>query len=365
MFPYHILPSLQNLLREIAPKCERSQSNIMASPLPFKLVIPRPGTDIDKDVFPSPIPAPTEADMTRNFGNLLPEASYVNTKHGKAAYYTYPPTVPLPANQPPFHVLMVHGVQTPALGLQPLATALRALFPAAHLALVDLWGHGLTDTPVVPHAASLFYGLLDAVIAALDWQQVPIRLVGYSFGGSLAAGYAALHPEQVDSVVFIAPAGLMSISLFPEADQKRYGLLGPADDVHEDDTLGFVIDFLESGRLNVPVDWKEKVRRGEVVAEAVRDWEMKAHAGHAASVVAIVRDGGVFENQAAFRAVVRTLGPHKCLGVLGELDEICRKQDLVNVGFSNISVVPQVGHGVVRERVPQVVTLIEDFWRTS
>ncbi|ROW04862.1 hypothetical protein VMCG_04889 [Cytospora schulzeri] len=335
----------------------------MASRRPSQLVIPRPGTTTNEDALPSPIRAPPEADMTKELGCLLPKASYLSTKHGQAAYYVYPPTEPLPADQPPLRVLMVHGVQTSALGLQPLATALRARFPAAHIALVDLWGHGLSDTPLAPHVASLFHGLLDAVLTALAWQQEPIRLVGFSFGGSLAAGYAALHPERVDSVALIAPAGLMSFSIFPEAVQNRYGLTGAADDVDEEGTLDFVIEFLEGGKLSVPVDWRDRVDRGEVVAEAVRDWEMREHPGHAGSVVAIFRDGGVFDNHAAFRALVQTLGADKCLGVLGELDEVCSKQYLLDVGFSNIIVILQVGHAVVRERAAQVATSIENFWR--
>lgn len=338
----------------------------MANPYPSLLVIPRPGDAITKDAPPSPsspIRAPTEAHMTETFGNLLPPASYLSTTHGKAAYYVYPPTTTTPANQQPLHILMVHGIQTPALGLQPLATALHTRFPEAHIALVDLWGHGLTDTPLAPHVASLFHSLLDAVLAALGWQH-HVRLVGYSFGGSLSAGYAASRPEKVDSVAFIAPAGLLSLSLFPEADQKRYGLTGPADGVDEQGTYDFVIEFLEGGKLTVPVDWRDRVDRGEVVAEAIRDWEMKAHPGHAGSVVAIFRDGGVLDNHAAFRTVIENLGPKKCLGVLGELDEVCKKQDLLRVGLTNIEVLPHVGHAIVRERVTQVATSIEEFWRT-
>jgi hypothetical protein len=37
-------------------------------------------------------------------------------------------------------------------------------------------------------------------------------------------------------------------------------------------------------------------------------------------------------------------------------------QDLNAVGMHNIAVIPQVGHAVVRERVPEVAQLIEDFW---
>jgi hypothetical protein len=31
--------------------------------------------------------------------------------------------------------------------------------------------------------------------------------------------------------------------------------------------------------------------------------------------------------------------------------------------MKNVAVVPQVGHGVVRERVPEVAGFIEDFWK--
>ncbi|KAF3765444.1 alpha/beta-hydrolase, partial [Cryphonectria parasitica EP155] len=343
------------------------------------LVIPRPWstTTTSQDApQPAPIRAPTEADMTKTFGSLLPQATYLTTPQGRAAYYDYPPTTSTnttttaPSSSSPDHhaaplrILMIHGIQTPALGLQPLATDLRSRFPTAHIALLDLWGHGLTDTPLSPHVPSLFYSLLDAVLAALGWQSSgtsssKVHLVGYSFGGSLAAGYAALRPEAVASVSFIAPAGLMWRSaLFSEEAQTRHELAVSSSS----STLDLVLEFLEGGKLVVPDDWRERVGKGEVVAEAVRDWEMKTHAGHAGSVVAIFRDGAVFDNHAAYRAAVEAVGVDRCLGVVGELDEVCSRQDLLDVGFSNVAVVPQAGHAVVRQRVPDVATLIEEFW---
>jgi pimeloyl-ACP methyl ester carboxylesterase len=220
---------------------------------------------------------------------------------------------------------------------------------------VDLWGHGLTDTPIIPHEAALFHSLLEAVIVHLQWETA--HFVGYSFGGSTTASFAAAHPHRVASMVLVAPAGLLRSTQFDEV-QRNYLRGGPG---LEDAAGAWILEFLEGGQLVVPSDWKERVARGEVVAEAVRDWQMKVHQGHAASVVGIFRDGGVLDKHAEF-AEAATKGINS-LCILGELDDLCSVQDLHDIGMRNVSVVSQVGHGVVRQKVPDVARLIENFWR--
>jgi pimeloyl-ACP methyl ester carboxylesterase len=189
----------------------------------------------------------------------------------------------------------------------------------------------------------------------LGWDDA--HLVGYSFGGSTTATFAVAHPERVASIVLVAPAGLLYTSEFTEV-QKSY--LRGGEEL-EEQARAWIFEFLEGGHLVVPSDWKEKVERGEVVAEAIRDWEVREHEGHSASVVAIFRDGGVLDNDAEFVKAAKTGIPN--LSVLGELDDVVSVEKLERVGMRNIAVVPQVGHGVVRERVPQVASLIEDFWK--
>jgi hypothetical protein len=87
---------------------------------------------------------------------------------------------------------------------------------------------------------------------------------------------------------------------------------------------------------------------------------MKEHKGHAASLVAILRDGGVMDRHAQFVEAAKS--GVKCFCILGELDDVCSVQDLQNVGMQDVAVVPQVGHGLVRQRVAEVAQLIEDFW---
>lgn len=320
------------------------------------IVLPRPGTTQPSDI-PQPIRAPSEAAFVANFGQVLPPASYLQTPHGRAAYYELPASSPAPSDSsnPISRVLFVHGVQTPALGMQPLASALSSRFPHAHCVLVDQWGHGLTDTPIAPHEPALFHTLLEDLMVHLGWDDA--HLVGYSFGGSTTATFAVAHPERVASIVLVAPAGLLYTSEFTEV-QKSY--LRGGEEL-EEQARAWIFEFLEGGHLVVPSDWKEKVERGEVVAEAIRDWEVREHEGHSASVVAIFRDGGVLDNDAEFVKAAKTGIPN--LSVLGELDDVVSVEKLERVGMRNIAVVPQVGHGVVRERVPQVASLIEDFWK--
>jgi pimeloyl-ACP methyl ester carboxylesterase len=316
----------------------------------MSILLPRPGgAPISSETL---IPGPTEAAFTSVFGTLLPSAKYIHTAKGQAAYYELPPSLKCNELQVPDCVLLVHGVQTPALGMLPLARALQATCPSAHFVLIDLWGHGLSDTPVYPHEPSLFHGLMDALLDELKWPTA--HLVGYSLGGLLTIGYVISRPSRVQSYTLIAPAGLMRSSDLTAEDVGK---------LHGDDEVAareWVVNFLEGGELVVPSDWKERVARGEVVAEAVREWQMREHPGHMATVVAVIRDAGVMDSHAEFIKALRTGIPS--FAILGELDGVCSEQDLNRVGFNHVAVVPQVGHGVVRERVPEVVNLIRNFW---
>ncbi|KAF9871338.1 valacyclovir hydrolase [Colletotrichum karsti] len=316
------------------------------------LVLPRPGGAYGSQ---APIPGASEEAFTAAFGALLPPAQYLTTPTGKAAYFEIPPSSPGDGANAPDRVLFIHGVQTPALGMLPLAKALHASFPQTHFALVDLWGHGLTDTPVVPHEPRIFHELLDALLDQLGWPCA--HLVGYSFGAALTVGYVASRASRVKSFVLVAPAGLLRASEFT-AEQQNY-LRG--NDVDETAARKFTLNFLEGGDLVVPTDWKERVAKGEVVAEAVREWQMREHPGHTASVVAIFRDGGVFDNDAEFVRAVGTGIPS--LVVLGELDDLCSEGQIKELGLRNVVVVPKVGHAVVRQRVPEVAASISGFWK--
>lgn len=194
------------------------------------------------------------------------------------------------------------------------------------------------------------------MLDALAWPSA--HLVGYSFGAALTVGYVGTRPSRVQSYALVAPAGLIRAAGFT-AEERRY--LQRGEEVDEAAARDWVLRVLEGGELRVPGDWEERVARGEVVAEAVRGWQMREHPGHTASVVAVFRDGGVMDRDEEFVRAVGTGVP--AVVVLGELDDLCTVEELRGLGFEDVNVVPQVGHGVVRERVPEVAGFIGDFWK--
>lgn len=333
------------------------------------LVLPRPGSTFSPQ---DPIPGPSEEAFTSTFGALLPPAQYLTTSIGKAAYYTFPASTPSPItpdSKVPSKVLLIHGVQTPALGLVPLVTALRSRFPATSFATLDLWGHGLSSTPVLPHSGALFHGLIDGVLRELGWKGKPgVGVVGYSFGAVLSMGYLTSSvcltssstpgSKPVDSLVLIAPAGLLRSSWFSPQQQKWLSIQCAEHDEHK--AAEFVVDTLEGGPLVVPQDWQDRVNRGEVVAQAVKDWQMKTHRGHAASVVGVFRDGGVIDNDELFVKAKASGIPS--LVVLGAEDGMSTEEEIKRFGF-DVQVVPGAGHAVVRENAVEVAEHISRFWK--
>ncbi|KAJ4382953.1 hypothetical protein N0V86_002180 [Didymella sp. IMI 355093] len=124
----------------------------------------------------------------------------------------------------------------------------------------------------------------------------------------------------------------------------------------------FVVETLEGTPLPivVPDDWQVRVQRGEVVAQAIKDWQMKNHQGHAASVVGVFRDGGVIDNDELF-VKAKALGIPS-LVVLGEDDGLSTEKEIVDFGF-DVKVIPGAGHAVVRENADEVAEHITRFWR--
>ncbi|KAF4419905.1 Dihydrolipoyllysine-residue acetyltransferase component of acetoin cleaving system [Fusarium acutatum] len=315
------------------------------------LVLPRPGASYKPQ---EPVAGPTESAFVETFGALLPAAQFLQTPRGKAAYYEIKPSSSKDEITKIDRVLFIHGVQTPALGMLPLARALEKSFPVSHMVLIDLWGHGLSDTAVAPHEASLFHELIDNLMDHLSWQSA--HIVGFSFGGATTVSYVASRPSRVKSFTLVAPAGLLQLSMFTPEEQA---CLQGDDEVA---AKKCVMNILEGGDLVVPADWKQSVANGEVVAEAVREWQMREHPGHTASVVAIFRDGGVMDSHAHFDEAAKTGIPS--LAVLGELDSLCSKDQLNAHGFENVFVVPKAVHSVVRDQAEDVAKLIGDFWNT-
>lgn len=102
-------------------------------------------------------------------------------------------------------VILVHGFSTPSYVWRDY---FKPLSDAGYLVVApDLYGRGYSDRPPGPYDEALFLDQIDAV-AAYYAKDRPFHLIGYSMGGAIAARFTQKHPDKVETVGLIAPAGL-------------------------------------------------------------------------------------------------------------------------------------------------------------
>ncbi len=102
-------------------------------------------------------------------------------------------------------VVCVHGLTTPSYIYTPLAVALTAL--GYRVLTYDLYGRGLSDRVRGRQDRAFFVDQLEELLIALEVRQT-VSLIGYSMGGAIAAAFAQSHPERIDRLILLAPAGL-------------------------------------------------------------------------------------------------------------------------------------------------------------
>lgn len=102
-------------------------------------------------------------------------------------------------------LVAVHGLTTPSQVFDRLAPLLGAL--GYRVLTYDLYGRGLSDAPSGRQDRAFFTEQLRELLDALDLD-AHITLMGYSMGGSIASAFAEEHPERIDRLILLAPAGL-------------------------------------------------------------------------------------------------------------------------------------------------------------
>lgn len=99
-------------------------------------------------------------------------------------------------------MVLVHGILPDSLASYYFTVG--PAFAAAGLDVImyDLRGHGRSARPSTGYRLADFLDDLDALLDVLV-ARVPVHLVGNSFGGTVAFGYAERRPERVASVVLV------------------------------------------------------------------------------------------------------------------------------------------------------------------
>jgi pimeloyl-ACP methyl ester carboxylesterase len=301
------------------------------------------------------IPAPSAEEFDLEFGGLLPEGVTIPSSWGHTRYYLFHPQLTSTGR----NVVILHGGGTPALGLAPLAHKLSA--SGNCVVVYDLWSHGLSSTPLVAHTPALFHTQLLEVLLYLKWTSA--HLIGFSIGGSIATSFASLHPQAVDSITLVAPAGLLSKS-------SRSWL----DSVYLDGGWGrewlsrnTIMAFVNGKNPQVDPNWKEMLRKGRVDSVAVEKWERETHKGHVAGIVSMFRFGGVYDEQNSYELLNRT-GVAKFV-ILGSQDVVIEPKatefKLREMGWQGVlHVIDGATHEIVRSHTARVAELTEQFWRS-
>ena len=102
-------------------------------------------------------------------------------------------------------VVCIHGLTTPSFIFEGLA---RHYANSGKRVLVyDHYGRGYSDRPKAKQDKVFFIDQLDELLNKLEIKEQKFELVGYSMGGSVAAGYAAYKPGRLNKLILIASAG--------------------------------------------------------------------------------------------------------------------------------------------------------------
>ncbi|WP_432971973.1 alpha/beta fold hydrolase [Dactylosporangium sp. CA-233914] len=95
--------------------------------------------------------------------------------------------------------VLIHGLALDTLASWYLTLAHPLAAAGFHVVMYDLRGHGHTERPPEGYTLDDFVDDLAALLAALGITG-PVHLLGNSFGGTIAFGYAARHPERVAAI---------------------------------------------------------------------------------------------------------------------------------------------------------------------
>ncbi|MFG1951944.1 alpha/beta fold hydrolase [Micromonospora sp. NPDC048830] len=98
--------------------------------------------------------------------------------------------------------VLIHGLAGDNLASWYLSLAHPLAAAGFRVIMYDLRGHGNSERPPEGYTLDDFVDDLAALLAALDVTG-PVHLLGNSFGGTVAVGYAARHPERVAAIVAV------------------------------------------------------------------------------------------------------------------------------------------------------------------
>ncbi|KAF6841567.1 alpha beta hydrolase family [Colletotrichum musicola] len=309
----------------------------------------------------------------------FPGARDVDTPYGTIRVYEWGPVAGP-------KVVLVHGISTSCMTLGRIAHALAAR--GCRVMLFDLFGRGFSDgVGDLPHDARLYTTqiLLALASSPLAWSGTDgIRVIGYSLGGAVAASFAAAFPHMVESLVLLAPAGLIRAAnfgaaaritfqsgLIPERilaaiTKKRlqHPLAAKRANIEEDDPAEKFVDVAVA-EVSSPTGDEVGVER------KVREylpWMVEHHGGFVPSFMSCVRYAPLTDQHETWRALGRRKKGTTAV-LIGRSDEVIYEDHYAADGLPLLGGKENVlwkvlpgGHDFVMTQVEHIMRELDAFW---
>ncbi|RMZ80470.1 hypothetical protein DV737_g3035, partial [Chaetothyriales sp. CBS 132003] len=320
----------------------------------------------------------------------FPGARDVATPYGTIRVYEFGP-------ESGRKVLFVHGISTPCLSLGAVASGLAE--KGCRVLLFDLFGRGFSDNPVdLPHDLRLF---TTQILLALSSSPLPwtgscsgkFSIVGYSLGGGIATGFTSYFTDLVDSLVLIAPAGLIRARHFSRTNKVLYSegvipepilmhlvkrrlkrpISGPRTQAQTQDDTVSVEEAIQS-ETNIEANSTAPLSHAhpDITLERAVAHQVENHHGFPSAFMSSIRYGPIQDQHPLWQKIGRHLTntKSKALVVLGTRDGIIHAEELQedaaavldnNVEFRLL----EAAHDVPVTRGDQIVDHIWSFWNTT
>lgn len=282
-----------------------------------------------------------ERALTEEVRNSLP-GSYVRTSQGTLRYDWHgQPDAPV--------VVLVPGFSTPSFVFRKNVPAL--VSAGFRVLTFDHFGRGFSDRPQARYDDNFFDQALTELLQNLQVQG-PVRLVGYSMGGGVAAVFAARHPAQVSKLALIAPVGYMDPPSGMEA-LLQVPILG--------EWL-----FAMTGRSMLVGQFEAESRQGDYPADMVAPFaEQWDFSGHREALLSSARYFPYATLESQYRQVGAAATP--TLVLWGTADQsvpfagAARLQ--ADVPQARLIAVSDGNHNILLNRADLVNTALIDFFR--
>ena len=298
---------------------------------------------------PSPRVKPPTA-LTPYPPTILPGSRLVPTPHGTISVSEFGP-------EHGRKILMIHGISTPSVIFASLATALAS--DGYRVMVFDLFGRGYSDAPTdVPYDERL-YGtqILYALYSSpISWDRFSI--VGYSLGGGIAVSFAANFGERLESLVLLAPAGLLKA--------KSMGLMMKLA------RGGWVPAMIENWMLTRQLGARAEAHSNDAPSDDGMDyakvmaWQALNHRGFPLAFGSTFRFGPIYDRQEEWKQAAKK-GIMRIGIMVGEKDAVIPPSLLPAMvealgGADRVrgEILPGGGHSLVRERWRDCADFISD-----